>query len=205
MRATDQYFGDLHLRHDPAVGFEFVELPQVLVFSLRHFDFDLLHVRRDPVSDYFSFPEELDMTRYVTRATKTYLYDIFAVLVYTGFSNGGRHFAYIKSRDQWYHFNDSVVSFASREQAVGQSFGGGSSTTAHMLIYVSRAAARVVFQPCELPRKIRDFVCDVQLRVPSGPARNPRFVRTFRLITEEDVRQHVLQGLRIEDMSDFAG
>jgi hypothetical protein len=202
---SDQYFGDLHLRHDQSSGFEFIELPPVLVFSLRRFDFDLLHIRRDPVSDYFSFPEELNMTKYVTRTTKTYLYDIFAVFVYTGFSNGGHHFAYIKTGDQWYHFNDSVVSFASREQAVTQSFGGGSSTTAHMLMYVSRAAARSVFQPCELPRKIRDFVCDVQLRAQSAPVRNPQFVRTFRLITEEDVRQHVLQDLRIEDMNDFAG
>jgi hypothetical protein len=204
---SDQYFGDFHLRHDPSSGFEFIELPSVLVFSLRRFDFELLHVRRDPSGEYFSFPEELDMTKYVSRATRSYVFDIFAVLVYTGYANSGHHFAYIKTAPdwQWYHFNDSVVSIATREQAIAQSFGGGSSTTAHMLIYVNRASVATVFQPCELPRKVRDFVCDVQLRTQAAAPRSPRFLRTFRLITEEDVRQHVLQGRNIRDMTNFVG
>jgi hypothetical protein len=179
----DQYFGD------PS-GAEFTELAPILVFSLRRVDFNVLTGRPEQISDFFSFPEELDMAKFARHIRESSIYDLFAVLVQSG---QGHHFAFLRIADQWYHFNDSIVSIASRDQATTQNFGGSSTAAAYMLMYVKRSRSQMLFRPCEFPLKIRAYVSEVALRAPGTP-RSQRSVRTFRLITEEDVRQRVLRG-----------
>jgi ubiquitin C-terminal hydrolase len=64
------------------------------------------------------------------------LFDLYAVLVH---SDNGDHFTFICIGGQFYHFNDSIVSFATGDQAIGQNFGGNLATAAYMLFYVGQA------------------------------------------------------------------
>jgi ubiquitin C-terminal hydrolase len=199
--------GDPYFRQDQSMGIEFLELPPVLVFNLRRSIFNNMTGKREENSDFFSFPEDLDLTRFVPHSPHALTYDLFSVLVHTGNTISGHHFAFIKAGpgDQWYHFNDSVVSLASREQAVTQNFGGNMATAAYMLVYTRKALAGELFRPCELPPKVRDFVSDVQLRAPGGRTQPLRLVRKFTLITEDAVRRQVLDDARIQDITEFAG
>jgi ubiquitin carboxyl-terminal hydrolase 7 len=197
---TDPYF-----RQDQSMGVEFVDLPPVLLFSLRRSVYNHLTGKREQISDYFAFPEDLDLTKFMSHSISPVTYELFAVLVHTGNAISGHHFAFVRIDGQWYHFNDSVVSFATREQAVSQNYGGNIPTAAYMLMYVRTALAGDVFRPCELPAKIRDFVSDVQLRASAGLSKRPRAARKFTLITEESVRRLVLEGGALPEMVDFPG
>lgn len=52
--------------------------------------------------------------------------------------------------DQWYHFNDSVVSLASRDQSINQNFGGQTPTA-----MCPQGMIGEVFRPCDLPPNMR--------------------------------------------------
>jgi ubiquitin C-terminal hydrolase len=198
---------DPYFRQDQSMGVEFVELPPVLIFSLRRSVYNNLTGKREQITDFFSFPEDLDLTKFVSHSPHPSIYQLFSVLVHTGNAISGHHFAFIKTSpgDQWYHFNDSIVSPATREQAVNQNFGGNMTTAAYMLIYVKRLMIPELFRPCELPPKIRDFVSDVQLRGPAGRVAHSRPMRKFTLITEDTIRRQVLDDARISEITEFAG
>jgi hypothetical protein len=200
----EQYFADPIPRLEANSGIEFVELPMVLVFGLRRQDYNMLTGKREQIGDFFSFPDDLDLTKYVIGARESYAYELFGVLVHSGNAATSHHFAFLRLQGQWYHFNDSVVSVATHDQATSQNFGGSSSTAAYMLLYVRRSAIHYLFQPCTLPSRIRDFVSDVQLRTPTAP-RSQRSVRTFSLITEPDIRRRVLHGSPVHDVDETPG
>jgi ubiquitin C-terminal hydrolase len=204
LSGPEQYFADPS-RLESTSGAEFLDLAPVLVFTLRRLDFNMLTGKREQIADFFSFPDELDLTKYIQHSREQYVYDLFAVLVHSGHGSAGHHFAFLKIAEQWYHFNDSVVSIASREQATVQNFGGSSNTAAYMLIYTRRSLRQLIFQPCELPNKIRDYVSEVQLRAPQSVPRSHRSLRTFTLITEDDVRKRVLHGEPVSDIGDLPG
>jgi hypothetical protein len=199
--------GDPYFRQDQSMGVEFVEIPTVLVFTLRRSIFNNISGKREQINDFFSFPEDLDLAKFVPHSTHPSLYQLFSVLVHTGNAISGHHFAFIKvpPGEQWYHFNDSIVSLATREQAVSQNFGGNMATAAYMLFYIRKCMAPELFRSCELPPKIRDFVSDVQLRAPTGRTGPLRTVRKFTLITEDTIRRQILEDTKLADLTDFPG
>jgi hypothetical protein len=184
------------------MGIEFVELPPILVFALKRSIYNNLTGKREQINDFFSFTEDLDLTKFVSQRG---LYELFAVFVHTGNSISGHHFAFIKINpgDQWYHFNDSVVSIASREQAVSQNFGGNTTTAAYMLVYTRKSMLGELFRPCELPVRMRDFVSDVQLRTPTGRGGQSQAIRKFNLITEEVIRRQILDDRKVSHLNDL--
>jgi ubiquitin carboxyl-terminal hydrolase 7 len=65
------------------------------------------------INDYYEFPVELDMSKYITEDSKEAnlnQYSLKSVVVHKGNSDGGHYYAFIKTNnDQWYNFNDTQV------------------------------------------------------------------------------------------------
>ena len=220
LSGTNQYSCEkCACKRDAVKGLRFKAFPRVFVIQLKRFDLDYRTMTRKKISDYVSFPQVLDLNRYIaaeqgkrrekgssrqpqrfippdienrvfslSRAFKretlpedkekpalesdrlsiaytarnTYrlhreerqrrirdclesgehVYELFSVMVHSGFAQGGHYYAYIKSFDneRWYLFNDSSVKEVGEEE-LKQTFGGenkgwsGSSASAYLLVY----------------------------------------------------------------------
>lgn len=131
---------------DAEKGFQFKTLPYILTLQLKRFDYDPITWNRVKLSNYVSFPFELDMSKYVNEEKQ--IYELFSVLIHAGSENSGHYFAYIKSFEngKWYNFNDDNVTEI-QEEKIKEMYGGkedvksyGSrqwkiSTNAYMLLY----------------------------------------------------------------------
>jgi ubiquitin carboxyl-terminal hydrolase 47 len=52
-----------------------------------------------------------------------FVYELYAVLVHNGGAFGGHYFAYVRSGDKWFNFNDSQVKEIDSQEVV-KTFGG---------------------------------------------------------------------------------
>ena len=98
----------------PAVKSQnFKTLPRMLIFVLKRFEFNYKTMEKIKINDYYEFPVELDMSKYITEDSKEAnlnQYSLKSVVVHKGNSDGGHYYAFIKTNnDQWYNFNDTQV------------------------------------------------------------------------------------------------
>ena len=102
----------------PAIKSQCIKtLPRMLMFVLKRFEFNFETMKKIKINDYYEFPLELDMNKY----TDEYInnkndkqnnkYNLKAVVVHQGFSEGGHYYAFIKDNlsQEWYQFNDTRV------------------------------------------------------------------------------------------------
>ena len=98
----------------PAVKSQnFKTLPRMLIFVLKRFEFNYDTMKKVKINDYYEFPLELDMTKYISEKKEDEnlnKYILKSVVVHMGNSEGGHYYAYIKTKNgQWYEFNDTQV------------------------------------------------------------------------------------------------
>jgi ubiquitin carboxyl-terminal hydrolase 34 len=116
-----------------------------LIFHLKRFDFDMVHMLRSKINDEFQFPHHIDMTPYTVEhlsdPEQTIAPDIFelvGVLVHTGTAESGHYYSYTLERPSsggeanWVEFNDSDVGKFDPSTIAGQCFGGPSETMQYM-------------------------------------------------------------------------
>ncbi|KAJ5964740.1 uncharacterized protein N7479_004616 [Penicillium vulpinum] len=121
------------------------DVPDNLIFHLKRFDFDMVHMLRSKINDEFQFPHHIDMTPYTVEhlsdPEQTIAPDIFelvGVLVHTGTAESGHYYSYTLERPSsgseatWVEFNDSDVGKFDPSTIAGQCFGGPSETTQYM-------------------------------------------------------------------------
>ncbi|CAF0833958.1 unnamed protein product [Brachionus calyciflorus] len=125
-------------------GLKFESFPYILSLQLKRFDFDYRTLSRFKIGSTVSFPEILNVKKYLPdrelENSDTYEYELFSIMIHSGSASGGHYYAYIKSfeNNQWYNFNDEKVSRIDNNdiiKAFGTSFSVYSSTTAYMLQY----------------------------------------------------------------------
>ena len=96
--------------------------------------------------------------------SEKYQYDLFGVLVHSGTSMSGHYIAYLRPTigNNWYQFNDSMVTEVDEEKAIDENFGGINKTSsAYMLIYVKRTEEENLFHEIEdeaIPPEIIDRI-----------------------------------------------
>ena len=103
----------------------FWDLPDILIIFLKRYDNNL-----DKITKKIDFPlENLDMSPYIKGYEKDkYKYNLYAVSNHSGGMGGGHYWSYVKNIDNnWYKFNDNVVSTITKENIV--------SETAYCLFY----------------------------------------------------------------------
>jgi hypothetical protein len=190
-------------RSDIPINSEIVDFPPVLIVHLRRFEFNRLTGKREKNNESFSFPEALDIGRYVPRSKMLYQYELFGVLTHSGNTPSGTYFGFIRPTPdhEWHQFNDSLVSLSSRDQAVFGNFGRVTPLNAYLLVYVRKNALANVYRRVEVPKRIRDFVSSVQLRAQTSSRRRmEQPVKTLKLITDQDIRNIVLEGGSVTDI-----
>ena len=97
---------------------KFWSLPEILIVFFKRFNNSL-----NKKDDLVKFPlENLDMSKYVCGYNKSkYKYDLYAVSNHGGGLGGGHYWAYCKNNDNnWYKFNDAIVSTLKTERVVSK-------------------------------------------------------------------------------------
>ena len=98
----------------PAVKSQnFKTLPRMLIFVLKRFEFNYNTMTKLKINDYYEFPTELDMSKYISEKKEDEelnKYSLKSVVVHMGNSEGGHYYAFIKNKnEEWYEFNDTQV------------------------------------------------------------------------------------------------
>ncbi|OMJ71338.1 hypothetical protein SteCoe_30490 [Stentor coeruleus] len=122
-------------------------LPNFLVFALRRFEFNYDTMTRSKIDDYFEFPFEVCMKEYTTEYLNNnplnspdyYSYRLKGIIIHHGRAEQGHYYSFIHEGENWYEFNDTIVSLSSEEAVRNNSFGRFGSShsvpTAYLLIY----------------------------------------------------------------------
>ena len=101
-------------------------LPNILVISLKRFEFDYETMLKFKLNKYFEFPFQLNMKDYMieNHTEKSTEYDLTGIVVHNGVSDFGHYYDLIKGPDnKWYKFNDEMVSVFKEEDIPNEAFG----------------------------------------------------------------------------------
>ena len=101
-------------------------LPNILVISLKRFEFDYDTMLKFKLNKYFAFPHILDMKDYlIENNTETNTeYELTGITIHLGVSDYGHYYDLIKGPDnKWYKFNDTNVTEFKEEDIPKEAFG----------------------------------------------------------------------------------
>ena len=103
----------------------FNKLPRILMFVLKRFEFNYDTMAKIKINDFYEFPLELDMTKYIQN-NEDNKYFLKSVVVHIGHSEGGHYYAYIKDEktNSWHQFNDTSVTRFDINDLARETFGG---------------------------------------------------------------------------------
>lgn len=129
-------------------------LPNTLFISLRRFEFDYDTMRRLKLNDYCEFPLDLDMKDFTQEGIERlellkekqeafisgkefnkaipemkfnddyYQFRLRGIIIHLGSADRGHYYSYIRDKDQWYEFNDTVVRRFDPNDIPDEAFGG---------------------------------------------------------------------------------
>ena len=139
-------------------------LPQTLTVMLKRFEYDMKTWTRSKLNDYFEFPLELNLGKWVKLPDEEglslidepmkYTYKLKGVLVHSGTAEFGHYYSFILVDGKWIEFNDTkVAEFDPNQENIKKEWfgadadGGGlfpftqTSKSAYMLFYEKVAQA----------------------------------------------------------------
>lgn len=81
------------------------------MIQLKRFQYNPQTQRNEKVLDRYQYPEYFDFSKYVKKSIPRYR--LYAVLVHQGKrASSGHYYAYLHLKNNWYKFNDEVVTTA---------------------------------------------------------------------------------------------
>lgn len=155
-------------KQDAIKGVRFCSFPPILHLHLKRFAYNYDLDKPYKIHDRFEFTETLDLNRFVVpgigseaAAAVDYTYKLHSVLVHSGNDQRGHYYVYICIHNQWYKFNDQLVTKVRRKEAMDDAFGDGeqqqctppkrwrsdSSASAYMLVYVRQSMWDALMRP----------------------------------------------------------
>jgi len=118
-------------------------LPNIMIFALRRFDFDLDTMNRLKLNDYCEFPMEIDLEPYTVEGLSRrdalkeqreapgrkfpddyYQYRLRGIVVHMGTAESGHYYSFIEDSKRWYEFNDTLVREFDSKEIPAEAFGG---------------------------------------------------------------------------------
>ena len=108
----------------------FNQLPRILMFVLKRFEFNYDTMAKIKINDFYEFPLDLDMSKYIQNNDNN-KYKLKSVVVHIGHSEGGHYYAYIKDEQSnvWHQFNDTSVTKFDINDLRRETFGGKEEET----------------------------------------------------------------------------
>ena len=141
----------------------FISYPKVLIIQLQRLRFDTIRNRTIKINDYFEYDDEIDLSSYNISKEKNkssnFIYSLYGVFIHSGKnSNSGHYYAYLKPKlEQWYCFNDSLISKVTEKEVFDDNFGGSGYSNAYLLIYVHKNSIREIFNcSISIPQRIKN-------------------------------------------------
>ena len=111
-------------------------LPNILVISLKRFDYNYTTMTKFKLNNYFEFPFELDLSEFTINNNKNNdienlgnnnennLYELTGITIHYGVSDYGHYYDLIKAENnKWYKFNDIYISEFNQNDIPKESFG----------------------------------------------------------------------------------
>ena len=112
-------------------------LPNILVISLKRFDYDYRTMTKFKLNNYFEFPFELNISEFLIQENESSekngndnnLYELTGITIHYGVSDYGHYYDLIKAaNNKWYKFNDTFISEFSENDIPKEAFGDKEST-----------------------------------------------------------------------------
>ncbi|KAI3914508.1 hypothetical protein MKW92_004447 [Papaver armeniacum] len=138
--------GQEHGLQDAKKGVLFTDFPPVLQLQLKRYEYDFTRDTMVKINDRYEFPLQLDLDRedrkYLSPdadESVRNLYTLQAVLVHSGGGHGGHYYAFIRPTvsEQWFKFNDGLVTKEDIKRVLEEQYGGESRcSNAYMLVYI---------------------------------------------------------------------
>ena len=111
-------------------------LPNILVISLKRFDYDYRTMTKFKLNNYFEFPFELDISEFIINNNKNNdiensessnrnnVYELTGITIHYGISDFGHYYDLIKAaNNKWYKFNDTQISEINESDIPREAFG----------------------------------------------------------------------------------
>ncbi|KAI3991058.1 hypothetical protein MKX01_017218 [Papaver californicum] len=147
LEGDNKYHADQqHGLQDAKKGVLFIDFPPVLQLYLKRFEYDFTRETRVKINDRYEFPLQLDLDREDHRylspdadETVHNRYILHAVLVHSGGGHGGHYCAFVRPTvsEQWFKFNDELVTKVDINQVLEEQYGGEARcANAYMLVYI---------------------------------------------------------------------
>ncbi|VDN96465.1 unnamed protein product [Rodentolepis nana] len=163
LEGDNKYAAGEHGLQEAEKGVIFTHLPPVLYLQLMRFQYDYFANANIKLNDRFEFPYKLKLDGFMKEPdpTNPATYVLHAVLVHSGDNHSGHYVVYINpcGNDQWYKFDDDVVSRCTQEEAIDHNFGTiidrqgnvfRSYSNAYMLVYIRESCLGTVLRPITL-------------------------------------------------------
>jgi ubiquitin carboxyl-terminal hydrolase 7 len=157
MDGDNKYMAEGHGLQDADKGIIFVTFPPVLHLHLKRFEYSYELDDFYKVNDRFEFPEHIDLTEFLAAPMAVpATYTLHAVLVHSGFLQGGHYTAYVRPKldGDWFNFDDDQVERVTAKQAIDANFGQTEGaryrvvSNAYMLSYIRDSDWATVQAPC---------------------------------------------------------
>lgn len=180
-------------------GYEFARLPPVLHLQLKRYelvyDESLDRIVTEKLDDRYEFPLQLELDEFV-KEPGPWKYDLHGVLVHDGQASVGHYYALIKPEadGKWYKFNDDIVTEASLKEVLDANYGGDSSVSAYMLVYIRQSELSFVLPKVE-PEPPKQLAADIEEEQQKESER--RSWLTVRILTPESFRAHSGLGIHM--------
>ncbi|KAF3893645.1 Ubiquitin carboxyl-terminal hydrolase [Trichophyton interdigitale] len=124
----DFYTGAIFETKDVIKRNTFSHLPWVLTIYLNRVEFDVNAGEMKKITDYHEFPEEIDMSPYLSsEADKSQSWDyiLFGVVVHASGPSNAHYYTFIRPKPDghFYKFDDDRVTLATMKEAMNDNFG----------------------------------------------------------------------------------
>jgi len=192
----NQYYADSLKQKINAKKISFIlELPKYLIIQLKRFSFSYQTWVRNKINSILSFPEYLDMGSHIEDKNVNYQYKLAGVIAHSGTANSGHYVSYIRNRNNqnWYIFNDSLVSITNID-AVFNLSGSSSSTNAYLLFY-DKEGVQYEEQPL-LPELNQKIMETNQINVQQSLFCNSSYVKLMIALSKKDDLQLFMVAFR---------
>lgn len=126
--------------------------PLVMVLTLTRFSFNMSTGVREKIDSFFSFPDEIDLSKITTEQSDRHCYNLIGIVQHAGTAEAGHYTSYIYNDHSWWVFNDTSASIT-ETSALASTYGGDECMgNAYLLFYADK--------DCELLRSTQKFVLD---------------------------------------------
>ena len=148
LTGEDKYDAGVYGLQEAEKGIMFESFPPVLHLHLLRFEYDPMDGENVKINDRFEFFEQINLSKYLIRRRpdESTIYILHAVLVRLGDYSSEHSLVYINTKGDgnWCKFDDDVVSFCLKEEAIQNNFGDGDDSergiNAYMLVYIRQGS-----------------------------------------------------------------